>query len=196
MPSRSRSVPMSRRRKKATDPARRPSVRGEKKISKPANYRKYPIQVSIPREGPAWGREIQATKLPLAGLVPGRRRVANPTPTATPPYRVIATGSRSRPNKLPRCRASLSHPPAERRGRRRTQPNPQSSGCSQFVLSARAPGSLPARQFGMALQAATSFLPSALSARKEVSGSCAFSSDHSCLRRRFFFLRFVLSFSV
>jgi hypothetical protein len=75
----------------------------------------YPsIHPLIPREGPAWGREIQATKLPLAGLVPGRRRVANPT--ATPPYRVIATGSRSRPNKLPRCRASLSHSPAERGG--------------------------------------------------------------------------------
>jgi hypothetical protein len=51
----------------------------------------------------------------------------------------------------------------------------------------------------MALQAATSFLPSALSARKEVSGSSAFSSEHSCLCGCFFFLSFfgiAVSFSV
>jgi hypothetical protein len=50
----------------------------------------------------------------------------------------------------------------------------------------------------MALQAATSFLPSALSARKEVSGSSAFSSEHSCLCGCFFFFFFgiAVSFSV
>ena len=162
----------SRRRKKATatdaDPVR-PSVPGEReKNIKACRLPKSILSIPIPRGGTGDdGGEIQATRLPLAGPVPGRRPVANPTPhpialSAPPPPAPI--------NSPPRASLEEEKP---------SQILSPHSGCS---LSARA---LSISPLDMALQAATSFLPSALSARKEVSESgswfSAFSSEHSCL---------------